>query len=594
MLPTVPGVDCIVRAFLCFSIFLPLGATFSLDAVWERVDSEQVSIVQMAAMTSQSPSSRLGNVTSAASLSKVFDTDGTERQGAACLRMPVTAHVSTCPRRLGAATMTVTSWATVAVWLQVLVLYYTTARHKSGDHWHEMTDGSAIYFTFGDERLSTPLAQWLITVLPHRFMNLLTTGVLHWEYVGPFLVLLGMEEVRLVSALLLVVLHLGFASAVNLGPLFSIICPAIWIMMLPPLFWDLLSSELLLPMTPLRHCSKCQHEHGCTCACKCDTAGTDNECVILEVPRPSLFARLWLHLAAEALFPQAEVLVATAAGADSIPTAPLGERNGSRQQDTEPAAGAHAQDPIESIAPYEAQSAAGLVLRRKRRPAAAVNGSAVRMAPLPRTGCPGTADNAKPSAAAAAVDTDMALRVRVPIAALPRSIKGGGVECGSCVVEEGDALLAVLCSSRLEPVRYVLLRAAPLLQPLFFRVCSFFFSIQRLCPGLSSTELGTACARSRCQRSCKTCARSRYGLLVGARVICGLCLLALTSTVVFSSLSAIGAFRDPTWTVQDESVASQSPVWLTSPQWMRTVQDWFQLEQHWSMYAPIVARDSGW
>jgi hypothetical protein len=133
------------------------------------------------------------------------------------------------------------SWGSLALMLQVCVVYWFTAAWKHGPVW--TTEGSAIYYALSLDSFVTPFGKLLL-----RFpglMRVMTFGTVLLEFFGPFLAFFPFRNgwFRLFVVLSFVALHAGIGTALYLGT-FSWVCAAAWCMFLPAMVWDLLERRL--------------------------------------------------------------------------------------------------------------------------------------------------------------------------------------------------------------------------------------------------------------------------------------------------------------------------------------------------------------
>lgn len=164
------GGDSILRLLLFWGLFLPLAARFSVDAAQGRVRRRPDSFI---------------------------------------------------------------SGGTVALLLQVCVIYWATGIQKTGALWW---NGQAIFYALHAEEWVTPLGVWL---REHRsVLEPMTYGVLGLELFGPFLAFVPVYTgaFRLVTIALFWAFHVGLATAMNIGlfPLFSMVA---WLPFLPAQAW---------------------------------------------------------------------------------------------------------------------------------------------------------------------------------------------------------------------------------------------------------------------------------------------------------------------------------------------------------------------
>lgn len=167
-------------AFAVWTVFLPLGDRFSIDAL--RRDAE------------------LRNVT---------------------LRV----------RARRQATKPVVSLAVLALTLQIVAIYSLNALHKTGRTW---VNGDAVHLVLWQLRVNTPLAWWLANHEPSWFSPLATRGTVLLEYAIPLLMLYPrLPGPRIVAIACSFALHIGIALIMTLGP-FSYAMMALVLSRLPP------------------------------------------------------------------------------------------------------------------------------------------------------------------------------------------------------------------------------------------------------------------------------------------------------------------------------------------------------------------------
>ncbi len=116
--------------------------------------------------------------------------------------------------------------AVTALLLEWAVIYFFNAVHKNGPVW---LDGTAVHYFLQQDRMITPLAGWVREVIPLWSIQGMTYGALAIEFALPVLLLtpLLVRPARWLAWALIILLHLGIDVLVVLGP-FS------WSMMLMP------------------------------------------------------------------------------------------------------------------------------------------------------------------------------------------------------------------------------------------------------------------------------------------------------------------------------------------------------------------------
>ncbi|HEX3905086.1 MAG TPA: HTTM domain-containing protein [Polyangia bacterium] len=110
----------------------------------------------------------------------------------------------------------VVSLAALAVVVQLAVIYFFNALQKSGPTWR---GGGAVHYTLYAEGVVTKLGVWVRGWLTLGQSRLLTWSTLTIESILPLLILtpVGRRPARRLAIALMVGLHLGFASFLNLG-----------------------------------------------------------------------------------------------------------------------------------------------------------------------------------------------------------------------------------------------------------------------------------------------------------------------------------------------------------------------------------------
>ncbi len=171
------GGDDMVRVMLFWSIFLPLGARYSVDSVLRaRLKPREL-----------------------------------------------------IPRR-------VFSLASIVIVLQLLAIYVVTAHLKSGPTWHQQ--GSVIHLVLHHHTFVTEFGK-LFLQLPGRVLQWLTWGVWWLELLGPFLFFVPAYThlTRTLQVLAFWSFHFGLFLCMELGP-FPWVAIVSWSIILPSWFWD--------------------------------------------------------------------------------------------------------------------------------------------------------------------------------------------------------------------------------------------------------------------------------------------------------------------------------------------------------------------
>jgi hypothetical protein len=193
---------CVMVALVaCWSMFLPLGDRFSVDAVLRSL--------------------RARRDFTAASLN--------DREG---IRPDTTPHVTL---------------VALCFLLQIAVCYFFNTVHKHGLTWK---NGEAVHWVLWQNRIATNLAAWLRMHEPAGFSWFATKGALVIEGIAALLVLtpVGYRLTRPLNFFLTTSLHLGIAALCTLGP-FSYVMVALNGMALPSNVFDWLSRKIRQGLT---------------------------------------------------------------------------------------------------------------------------------------------------------------------------------------------------------------------------------------------------------------------------------------------------------------------------------------------------------
>lgn len=128
----------------------------------------------------------------------------------------------------------VLSGGTVALLLQVCFVYWFASLNKTGDAWR---DGSALYYVFNLDALTTPLGHFLLNY--PSLLTVLSYFTIWLERLGPLLAFVPICNgvIRVVLVFLFMGFHLGILLCLSLGPFpyFSMIG---WLVFLPSCFWE--------------------------------------------------------------------------------------------------------------------------------------------------------------------------------------------------------------------------------------------------------------------------------------------------------------------------------------------------------------------
>lgn len=137
----------------------------------------------------------------------------------------------------------VVSWAVLVVNLQLAIIYFFNAVHKSGVTWQ---DGTAVYWLAHQERIVTWLGLWMREALPLWVFQAMTYGSLVIEYLLPILILSpwGRPWTRRAAIAGILALHLGIAAVANVGS-FSFVMIAYSMFLVSREDWEWLRHKLV-------------------------------------------------------------------------------------------------------------------------------------------------------------------------------------------------------------------------------------------------------------------------------------------------------------------------------------------------------------
>lgn len=190
------GGDVVLTILIAWTLFLPMGARFSVDALKN-------------------------------SLRRRPDHD------AADLGRRAELPLETRP---------VVSLAVLAILLQVSVIYYFNVVHKNGVTWSE---GSVVHYVLHQDRIVTWFGWKLRPYITPTISQVMTYAALVTEALAPVLILnpFGWVWSRRIAIVLLPGLHLSFAFFLNLG-MFSLNMIAFFLLLIPGQDWGRLSAAL--------------------------------------------------------------------------------------------------------------------------------------------------------------------------------------------------------------------------------------------------------------------------------------------------------------------------------------------------------------
>lgn len=130
----------------------------------------------------------------------------------------------------------VASLAMLGLILQFAAIYFFNAASKVGDAW---TSGMAVHYALHQDKFVTPLGVWMREQLSTGTLELLTWATLAVEWAGFALLVTPVfaRQARLIAVLILPLLHLGFALGLHLGT-FSWAMMSFFALLLMRPHWD--------------------------------------------------------------------------------------------------------------------------------------------------------------------------------------------------------------------------------------------------------------------------------------------------------------------------------------------------------------------
>lgn len=141
------------------------------------------------------------------------------------------------------------SFGTAGMLLQVAFMYWFSAMLKTGQEWHGL--GTAVYYALSIEQYALPLGQWIREI--RWLIRPLTAGTMILEIVGPFLAFAPHIGVRIGTVAAFLGFHLlGLNLTMNIG-MFVYIAAIPWVLFLPTWFWDFVTGWWTrLPNNPVK------------------------------------------------------------------------------------------------------------------------------------------------------------------------------------------------------------------------------------------------------------------------------------------------------------------------------------------------------
>lgn len=137
----------------------------------------------------------------------------------------------------------VLSGATVAFILQLTYIYVWSALYKTkSDLWFPI--GDAVYYSLSFDQYATHFGQFLLS-FPDYFLRFLTVSALWFETFGPLLIFIPFYNTafRWVAICSFILLHISFGLCFELG-IFPLLSASCWLVFIPTSSWDSLEEHL--------------------------------------------------------------------------------------------------------------------------------------------------------------------------------------------------------------------------------------------------------------------------------------------------------------------------------------------------------------
>ncbi|MGL5873709.1 MAG: DCC1-like thiol-disulfide oxidoreductase family protein [Xenococcaceae cyanobacterium] len=129
------------------------------------------------------------------------------------------------------------SFATVALIVQLCFIYMLSAwfKHQS-PLWSQ--EGSAVYYALSFDRYATGFGQFLLG-LPIELLKLMNFGALWFEWLGALLLFIPFRTdfFRCVAIVSFILLHFSFGLSFTIG-IFPALCIAVWLAFIPSSIWE--------------------------------------------------------------------------------------------------------------------------------------------------------------------------------------------------------------------------------------------------------------------------------------------------------------------------------------------------------------------
>jgi predicted DCC family thiol-disulfide oxidoreductase YuxK len=140
----------------------------------------------------------------------------------------------------------VVSGATFAFMVQLCFIYIWSAAYKTKSPiW--FPDGDAVYYALSFDQYATYFGQFLLS-LPQGLQKLMTFSALGFEWLGPLLIFIPIfnDFFRWLAIISFILLHIGFGLGFEIG-MFSYLSVVNWLVFIPTSFWEAIAHKLQTP-----------------------------------------------------------------------------------------------------------------------------------------------------------------------------------------------------------------------------------------------------------------------------------------------------------------------------------------------------------
>ncbi|MBR8831596.1 MAG: hypothetical protein N5P05_003083 [Chroococcopsis gigantea SAG 12.99] len=138
------------------------------------------------------------------------------------------------------------SGATFALMVQICYIYMWSAAFKTkSETW--WPDGTAVYYALSFDQYVTVFGGWLL-MLPLAVQKVFTLGALFFEWVGPLIIFIPFRNslFKCIAIVAFIGLHIGFGLSFHLG-IFPFLSITHWLPLIPSNVWDFSREKIRTP-----------------------------------------------------------------------------------------------------------------------------------------------------------------------------------------------------------------------------------------------------------------------------------------------------------------------------------------------------------